>query len=92
MGFWMVEWRIESIPLTRPCVQKRRARPPSPEGKAQGWRAQVETCGQIACSVGRLPIRFTVGTGGVFIDKHKRHDQDESTGSMVETVGMCGLL
>ena len=23
-----------------------------------------ETCGQIACSVGRLPIRFTVGTGG----------------------------
>jgi len=25
---------------------------------------QMETCGQIACSVGRLPIRFTVGTGG----------------------------
>ena len=24
----------------------------------------METCGQIACSVGRLPIRFTVGTGG----------------------------
>ena len=23
-----------------------------------------ETCGQIACSVRRLPIRFTVGTGG----------------------------
>ena len=23
-----------------------------------------ETFGQIACSVGRLPIRFTVGTGG----------------------------
>ena len=23
-----------------------------------------ETCGQIACAVGRLPIRFTVGTGG----------------------------
>ena len=31
---------------------------------SKGWRAQVETCGQIACSVGRLPIRFTVGTGG----------------------------
>ena len=25
---------------------------------------RMETCGQIACSVGRLPIRFTVGTGG----------------------------
>ena len=23
-----------------------------------------ETYGQVACSVGRLPIRFTVGTGG----------------------------
>ena len=25
---------------------------------------RVETFGQIACAVGRLPIRFTVGTGG----------------------------
>ena len=25
---------------------------------------KMETCGQIACAVGRLPIRFTVGTGG----------------------------
>ena len=24
----------------------------------------LETCGQIACTVRRLPIRFTVGTGG----------------------------
>ena len=24
----------------------------------------METCGQIACSVWTLPIRFTVGTGG----------------------------
>ena len=24
----------------------------------------METCGQIVCTVGRLPIRFTVGTGG----------------------------
>ena len=29
-----------------------------------GVVANPETCGQIACSVGRLPIRFTVGTGG----------------------------
>ena len=27
-------------------------------------RDNPETCGQIACTVGRLPIRFTVGTGG----------------------------
>ena len=31
---------------------------------SKGWRAQMETCGQIACTVRRLPIRFTVGTGG----------------------------
>ena len=31
---------------------------------SKGWRAQMETCGQIACAVGRLPIRFTVGPGG----------------------------
>ena len=29
-----------------------------------GGVAKPETCGQIACAVGRLPIRFTVGTGG----------------------------
>ena len=27
----------------------------------------METCGQIVCSVGRLPIRFTVGTGGTIM-------------------------
>ena len=46
----------------------------------------VETCGQIACSVKRLPIRFTVGTGGTIIEfhgGHRRHDQDESTGDTV---------
>ena len=31
---------------------------------SKGWQAQMETPGQIACSVGRLPIRFSVGTGG----------------------------
>ena len=31
---------------------------------SKGWEAQMETCGQIARTVGRLPIRFTVGTGG----------------------------
>ena len=29
----------------------------------------METFGQIACAVGRLPIRFTVGTGGT-IGRH----------------------
>ena len=29
-----------------------------------GGVVNPETFGQIACSVGRLPIRFTVGTGG----------------------------
>ena len=29
-----------------------------------GGVVHPETFGQIACSVGRLPIRFTVGTGG----------------------------
>ena len=47
---------------------------------------RMETCGLIACTVGRLPIRFTVGTGstirsftvgtgGTIIDKHRRHGQ-----------------
>ena len=31
----------------------------------------METFGQIACSVGRLPIRFTVGTGGMIKDHRK---------------------
>ena len=30
----------------------------------KGGMVTPETFGQIACSVGRLPIRFTVGTGG----------------------------
>ena len=29
-----------------------------------------ETFGQIACTVGRLPIRFMVGTGGTIIDRN----------------------
>ncbi|MEA4930413.1 MAG: hypothetical protein VB026_02445 [Anaerolineaceae bacterium] len=47
----------------------------------------METCGQIACSVGRLPIRFTVGTGGTIIDKHRRHDQAARSGGTIGTVG-----
>ena len=46
-----------------------------------------ETFGQIACSVGRLPIRFTVGTGGTIIDKHRRHDQAARSGGTIGTVG-----
>ena len=38
-----------------------------------GGVAKPETCGQIACSVGRLPIRFTVGTGGTIIEFHGGH-------------------
>ena len=30
----------------------------------KGGMVTPETCGQIACAVRRLPIRFTVGTGG----------------------------
>ena len=30
-------------------------------------REKMETCGQFACAVGRLPIRFSVGTGGTII-------------------------
>ena len=51
-----------------------------------GGVANPETCGQIACAVRRLPIRFTVGTGGTIIEfhgGHRRHDQDESTGDTV---------
>ena len=31
---------------------------------SKGWQAQMETFGQVACTVRRLPIRFSVGTGG----------------------------
>ena len=31
---------------------------------SKGWQAQMETLGQVACTVRRLPIRFSVGTGG----------------------------
>ena len=48
-----------------------------------GGVAKPETCGQIACAVGRLPIRFTVGTGGTIRMRCGRHDQDESTGDTV---------
>ena len=33
----------------------------------KGGVGNPETFGQIACSVWRLPIRFTVGTGGTII-------------------------
>ena len=69
----------------------------------KGGVVNPETCGQIACSarlsegwrpygqdpceVGRLPIRFTVGTGGTIIDKHRRHDQAARSGGTIGTVG-----
>ena len=52
--------------LTRPCVQLRHARPPSPNGWAQGLWAQMETCGQSACSAG-TPARSGLGEGGRFV-------------------------
>ena len=45
-----------------------------------GGVVHPETCGQIVCAVGRLPVRFTVGTGGTIRMRCRRHDQDESTG------------
>ncbi len=52
-----------------------------------GREMNPETCGQIACAVGRLPIRFTVGTGGTIIDKHRRHDQAARSGGPFGTGG-----
>ena len=40
----------------------------------------METCGQIACTVGRLPIRFTVGTGGTI----RQHDRNGGRGVTTE--------
>ena len=52
--------------LTRPCVQLRHARPPSPNGRAQGLWAQMETCGQSACSAG-TPARSGLGAWTRFV-------------------------
>ena len=48
-----------------------------------GGVAKPETFGQIMCAVRRLPIRFTVGTGGTIRMRCGRYDQDESTGDTV---------
>ena len=44
----------------------------------------LETFGQIACAVGRLPIRFTVGTGGTI----RQHDRNGGRGVTTE-MGVC---
>jgi len=44
-----------------------------------GGVVHLETLGQIACSVGRLPIRFTVGTGGTI--RMRIHISGQTQGS-----------
>ena len=44
-----------------------------------------ETFGQIACSVGRLPIRFTVGTGGTIRMRAQAAQSGQTRGSAPTT-------
>ena len=58
---------------------------------SKDWRAQMETCGQIACAVGRLPIRFTVGTGGTIINGYRRVHEKNNLGLTEQAVVKVNL-
>ena len=47
---------------------------------------RMETCGQIVCSVGRLPIRFTVGTGGTIRMRAQAAQSGQTQGAAPTTI------
>ena len=54
-----------------------------------GGVVNPETFGQIACSVGRLPIRFTVGTGGTIRMRAQAARSGQTQGSTAVVVVRC---
>ena len=57
----------------------------------KGGVVNPETCGQIACSVGRLPIRFTVGTGGTIRMRVQAARSKTCTGGRIAAKNNLGL-
>ena len=51
-----------------------------------GGVVNPETFGQIACSVGRLPIRFTVGTGGTIRMRAQAAQSGQTQGAAPTTI------